>query len=279
VATREKKTEATDVKLTYQASDRDSLSYRFSFQRPVVFDPASYGVYGGPANDGFAGTGTNKTFSTALNWTRTLGATAILETRAGLTYYHNVATAQGAGLNTSTDVGIQGVNLDDFTSGLTTIQIQNGLSEPLLGFANSLPWDRSEKMYSLASTFTKIKGNHTVKVGFDVRHNRDFLLQVQDNGGPGAGSASTQPRPPPLGSGLPERLCQRLGQLPARLALARLPRPQGHEPGVRHWAIFTFIHDKWQVTPKLTLDLGLRHEYYTPFTGLVTRGGCRTSTP
>ncbi len=33
------------------------------------------------------------------------------------------------------------------------------------------------------------------------------------------------------------------------------------------------MHDKWQVTPKLTLDLGLRHEFYTPLVGLESKGG------
>src|SRR6185436_4372859 len=36
---REKKTEAADIKFTYQATSQDSLAYRFSFQRPEVFDP------------------------------------------------------------------------------------------------------------------------------------------------------------------------------------------------------------------------------------------------
>ena len=35
------------------------MSYRVSFMRPVVFDPGLFGQYGGPANGGFAGTGTN----------------------------------------------------------------------------------------------------------------------------------------------------------------------------------------------------------------------------
>ena len=33
------------------------------------------------------------------------------------------------------------------------------------------------------------------------------------------------------------------------------------------------IHDKWQATPNVTVDLGLRHEYYTPLVGLTGRGG------
>ena len=278
---REKSTEASDVKLTYQASSRDSLSYRFSFQRPVVFDPGTYGTYGGPSNDGFAGTGTNKTFSTAANWTRTFGSTAILDTRAGFIYYHNIATAQGAGLNTSSEIGISGANIDDFTSGLTRFELVNvGASNPILGFSPSLPWDRSEKTYNVASTFTKIRGNHTFKTGFDVRHNRDFLLQVQDLGGSRGryqfGAAQTgSPTDSASLNGYANAFASFLLDLPSNVSRDL----KVTDPGTQHWAIFTFIHDKWQVTPKLTLDLGLRHEYYTPFTGLVDQGGLSNFDP
>jgi len=51
------------------------------------------------------------------------------------------------------------------------------------------------------------------------------------------------------------------------------------DPGVRFWAFFTFVQDKWAVTPKLTIDLGLRHEYYTPFIGLEDQGGLSNYDP
>jgi Carboxypeptidase regulatory-like domain/TonB dependent receptor len=277
---REKNTEAFDVKLTYQASDRDSLAYRFSFQRPEVFDPGTYGVYGGPSNGGFAGTGTNKTYSTALNWTRTFGATAILDARVGLSYYHNVAVSEGNGLDTSEEVGISGANLDEFTSGLTQIEIQNGYANPVLGFSASLPWDRSEKTYNVAATFTKTTGNHTLKAGFDVRHNRDFLLQVQDNGGSRgryrfAAAQTSSPTDTASQSGYANAFASFLLDRPSLVSRdLRIT-----DPGVRHWSSFTFVHDKWQVTPKLTLDVGLRHEYYTPMIGLVDQGGLSNFDP
>ena len=87
--------------------------------RPVVYDPGSFGLYGGPANDGFAGTGTNKSVSTAATWTRAFSSSTLLDVRGGVNYYHNVALAEAAGLKTSTDVGIPGANLDDYTSGLS----------------------------------------------------------------------------------------------------------------------------------------------------------------
>ena len=40
------------------------------------------------------------------------------------------------------------------------------------------------------------------------------------------------------------------------------------QPGTRHWAVASFIQDKWQVRSNVTVDLGLRWEYYTPLEGL-----------
>ena len=51
------------------------------------------------------------------------------------------------------------------------------------------------------------------------------------------------------------------------------------KPGTVYSAVFSFIHDKWQVSPKLTLDLGLRHEYYTPFVGVQRQGGLSNYDP
>ena len=37
-------------------------------------------------------------------------------------------------------------------------------------------------------------------------------------------------------------------------------------PAYRQWWFFAFASDKWQATPKLTVDLGLRWEFYPPAT-------------
>src|SRR6266508_3562608 len=177
--TREKTTDGFDTKVNFTASTKDQVSYRVSFMRPVVFDPGPYGQYGGPANDGFAGTGTNKSVSTAATWTRSFSGSTLLDVRGGVNYYHNIALAQGAGLKTSADIGIPGANLDDYTSGLSRIQI-GGYTDPLLGFSPSLPWDRSEKTWNVATTLTKLKSTHTIKLGGEWRKNKDVLLQTQD---------------------------------------------------------------------------------------------------
>ncbi len=277
---REKTTDAFDTKVNWSLSEKNQLSYRISFQRPVVFDPGPYNEYGGPANDGFAGTGTNKSISTAANWTRVFSSTMVMDVRGGVNYYHNIATAQGAGLTTSTDVGIPGANLDEFTSGLSRITI-GGYSAPVLGFSPSLPWDRSEETWNIATTLTKLVRNHTVKMGGEWRHNKDILLQTQDAGGSrGLFNFNAS------GTGLPTDASSLTG-VANSFASFLLDWPNGvsrdlkviDEPGTKHSAVFLFAQDKWQARPNITIDLGLRWEYYTPLTGVEGTGSLSNYDP
>ena len=270
--TREKTTDGFDAKINYTLTQKDQMSYRVSFMRPVVFDPGLYGKYGGPANGGFAGTGTNTSVSTAVNWTRVFSAQTVLDVRGGVNYYHNVTTTEGDGLTTSTEVGIPGANLDQYTSGLSQINI-GGYSGPLLGFSASQPWDRSEKTINIASTLTRLLHTHTVKVGGEYRSNRDILLQTQDAGGPRGNFAFNT-----SGTGVPSE--SNSLTVANSLASFLLDWPSTvqrdlkviDEPGTKHWATALFVHDKWQARSNVTVDLGLRWEYYNPLEGIEGKG-------
>jgi hypothetical protein len=284
--TREKTTDAFDTKLNYTMSENNQLSGRLSFQRPVVFDPGPYNEFGGPANDGFAGTGTNKSFSTAANWTRVFSSTMVMDLRGGVNYYHNIALSEGSGLDTSTEVGIPGANLDLYTSGLSRIAIGgNGAgasyTAPVLGFSPSLPWDRSEETWNIATTVTKLLHNHTLKLGGEWRHNRDMLLQTQDAGGPRGIFEFVA-----SGTGLPSESATLAG-VANSFASFLLDWPNAvrrdlkviEEPGTQHWATFLFFQDKWQARPNITVDLGLRWEYYSPLVGLEGPGSLSNYDP
>jgi hypothetical protein len=271
---RERTTHQFDTKINYNMTEKDAFAVRFSYQQPKLFDPGSYGVYGGPANGGFAGSGVQDVISSAVNYTRTFSPTLILELRVGVNWYHNVAVTQADGLKTSEEVGIKGVNVNKTADGLTQINI-TGFSGPVLGFSASLPWDRGETTNIFSGIATKTLGNHTIKFGGEFRKNRDFLFQVQDNGGTRGrynfGGAQT---------GLPgdSAALNGLGNAFAAFLLD-LPNSAGRdltvidEPGTRHRAFFSFINDKWQVSKRLTLDLGLRHEFYRPHRGINIKGG------
>ncbi len=153
----------------------DLVNVRYSRQNASTLDPATFGIYGGLKP--FAGTGTNPTQSFGATYNRVWSATLVQEIRFGRTHHHNEAICEDYGLTTSQDFGIRGVNLNEFTSGITTINV-GGYSDYLIGFETSLPWDREESTWTFATTATKMWGNHTLKVGGDLRMNRHLLDQM-----------------------------------------------------------------------------------------------------
>jgi hypothetical protein len=277
---REKTTDGFDAKVNHTLNQRDQMSYRVSFMRPVVFDPGLFGEYGGPANGGFAGEGTNTSSSSAVTWTRVFSAKTVMDIRGGLNYYRNITSTTGHGLTTSKDVGIPGANLDDFTSGVSQINI-GGYTGPLLGFSPSQPWDRWEKTFNIAGTITRLMTKHTLKYGGEFRKNTDMLLQTQDAGG-SRGNFTFSAN----GTGNPAEAASTTGQANAFAAFL-LDWPGGvqrdlkvfDEPGTKHTGIAGFVHDKWQVTPNITADLGLRWEYYSPLEGIAGKGSLATYDP
>ena len=268
---REKRTNQGDVKVTWQLAANDLVNVRYSKQSAGTYDPATFGLYGGLKP--FAGTGTNPTESVGVTYNRVWSATLVQEVRFGRTHHHNQAIAEDYGTTTSQDLGIKGINLgNNFTSGITTINV-GGYSDYLIGFETSLPWDREESTTTFSTTATKIWGDHTVKIGGDLRMNRHLLDQV------------SHPRASWSFRGANTALSSdsaAVNGFANSLAAFMLDVPQSVERGLidenlhrggTHKAVYTYIHDKWQIRPDITLDLGLRHEVYTPLVGYTPKGG------
>src|SRR5437764_2940095 len=133
--TRSKDQDSFDIKVDHQQSDKDRFSARYSLQRPVVTDPGRFGIAGG-GGKGFAATGINRTQSTAVNYTRLISPTFITEARVGVGRYSNRAENLDIGTNASDAVGIKGVNLDRWSSGLATITV-GAYPDPLVGYSAS----------------------------------------------------------------------------------------------------------------------------------------------
>jgi len=181
-------------------------------------------------------------------------------------YYNNVATPSDYGSTQSTDLGIPGVNVSPFTSGLVGINIGQFYSNPILGYSASLPWTRAETNIDFANIWTKIFGNHTLKFGGDLRRIRDALLQEQTFSPRGlytfaAGQTA-------LNKNGTESATSYFNNMAA--FLLDVPNQAGRDlntyfPALRAWQFFMFFQDKWVITPKLTVDLGVRWELYPPF--------------
>ncbi len=261
--TRKKDAESFDVKVDHNQTDNDRFTARYSYQRPVVTDPGRFGIYGG-GGKGFAATGVNRTQSAAINYTRLFSPTLIMEARVGLSRYSNKAQNLDYGQKAAEALGIKGVNLDDWTSGLTQISV-GGFADPLVGYGASLPWNRAETNMDFINNWTKVVNNHSIKFGMDIRRLRDELLQTQDAGGP-RGQISFGANQTSISGGKVHSQANPLASL-----LLDVPSQLRRDlavvfPTYRATMIFGYVQDKWVVSPKLTLDLGLRWELYPPAT-------------
>ncbi len=263
-----KDTDSFDAKVDHNATENDRLSVRYSFQRPTVFDPPTWGAAGGPHGGGFSGSGVLKAQNGAVNYNKIFSPTLLMELRAGVNRYRNDAQQVDYGTKASEQIGIPGVNLDDWTSGLVNIDI-SGYSNPIVGYSASLPWARSETNFNLVNAWTKTWGSHTTKFGADVRRVRDDLLQTQTQNPRGIfrfRQGQTSCSKDCGGSSTTAGFANAFASF-----LLDLPNDIGRDlavvfPAWRQWQEFLYVHDKWQISPKLTLDMGLRWEFYKPAT-------------
>ena len=251
-----------DAKVDHYQGDKDHISGRLSYTNPQTYQAPAYGaILGGPIGGGFQGSSTDATYSAGINWDHTLSPTLLSEVRIGLNRYRNQATGADYGSTSSTTFGIPGVNVNAFTSGITAFN-GTGFSDPLIGYSASVPWVRAETDFDIVNNWTKTSGNHTFKFGGNFIRIRDDLLQEQTFGPRGTWNFATGETA--LNGGPKPSFANNFASL-----LLDVPSQVGRDlalyfPAYRAWQLFLYGGDKWQVSQKLTLDLGLRWEFYPP---------------
>ena len=266
-----KDTTSFDVKIDHNISENNRLSGRFSFSNQSLSQAPIFGVVGGPSNGAFSGTGRQRYWDVAVNYYHVFSPTLITEIRAGVDHYRNVANNTDRGQTVQSEIGvdIRGANLGDSnTSGMPCIVLTgNNGDNCLVGYSASLPWIRGETNLNVANNWTRTGGNHTFKWGVDVHRLRDDLAQWQDQNPRGvlrfnANVTSVNPNSAILTSNQANDVASFLLDTPnsvGRDVPINAKAFRGNE-------LFTYAEDRWQVSRKLTLNLGLRWEFYPPFT-------------
>jgi hypothetical protein len=269
-----------DLKSDYAITSKDHLTGRFSHQKTTTFQAPVFGAFlGGPAGGGgFEATGTATAYSTGFNYDHIFSPSLFTEFRVGVAHLRNSAQQSDFGANDARTLGIpgNGPNGTDNTptsSGQVAFQVsnfagngENGTSNPLIGYSQSLPWLRAESNIDFANNTTKIIGNHALKAGVDIRRVRDDLLQGNNNAAAGTFyfSENQTSAPTAVNGSTAKGQANDIASI-----LFDVPYNVGQDtnstfPAYRQTWLFFFASDKWQATPKLTVDLGLRYELYPP---------------
>jgi hypothetical protein len=259
---------AFDTRLDINFSAKDQLFFRFSYVDDPNFIPAIFG--GIPDGGAFQeGPQTALAQQSALVWTHSFSPTMVNVARAGLNYLHTTRVSPAANdlSGIPAQYGIQGIPQQHENGGLPAFGI-NGLST--LGGNAFLPSDEVSSTIQLNDDFTKIYGKHTFKMGIEWQHVKFSTLQPPwsrgefDYGGnytdvAGSGHGGNTGR---AGILLSPIAAQDGGTVdfgggPNNIFISNISLTDN---GKNYYG--TYFQDDWRVSPKLTVNLGLRWDFF-----------------
>jgi hypothetical protein len=267
-----------DAKFDENLNSRDHLVYRYSWQQVVTNQAPAFGNEGGGpggASAGFEGTGNQNIFNTAGEYTHIFSPTLLTELRLGVDHDHNTANPSGYGLDTSTQLGIPGANISAFTSGLSSMLVSD-FSSPLLGYSAFEPWDRAETNADIVNDWTKVIANHSLKIGGEVRLNRQDLYQIATYSPRGEfeyGEGQTGINASGSKTSLGNAFASFLLDQPSLVAREINANGNIGNASWREQVYSFFVQDTWQASPKLTLTYGLRMGILPPAYPKAGEGG------
>ncbi len=261
------RTNQFDVRIDQNFSEKDQLFARAGYAGRTRFIPADFS---GPIDNSGFGSGNfiDHSVNAALSETHLFSPTMINEARLGysrLTDNSQPPVASVTGI--PQQFGIQGVPQGPALGGLPFLNI-NGVTTIGPGeFAS--PNTRVTDTRQITENLTKIRGPHTFKGGFeaqfirfafndprDPRGRLDFgtnYTNIPGTGGVGNGVAAMLLTPIP--ATVPNGINYDGG--PNMILTDSLTAPDD----IRHY-YGAYFQDDWKVTPRLTLNLGVRWEFF-----------------
>jgi hypothetical protein len=269
-------------------NDGDQADVRLDWQTTpsvhsfVRYDYANFRLFGAPVFGAAGGTGFGLGNSTGNDNVQNQSAAAgfdwavhpnlLTDLRFGFLAYHVAENKFDAGTTPALSAGIPNANTGAFgTDGSPTFNITGDSSLSPFGEQGcNCPLLESEQVFQLANNWTKILGNHTFKFGGDVRYALN-LRNASDFNRTGQftfGSGSTAVPGNASSTGL-------------ALASALLGSAEEYQRFVvynqsasnRQKRGAFYAQDTWRMTPKLTLDYGVRWDLIFPETANSTAGG------
>jgi hypothetical protein len=249
-----------DLRIDYK-TDKAQIFGRYSQENPDTITPGylpAPALGGGPSRPGRTPIPGKQV---VLGYGRSIGTNEYYEARLGYSRVVEQIIDTDTGLgDIAEQLGIPNANAGGAT-GLTnfTISGQVGLGD------GSGSLKKVNNNWEFNQAFSLVKGSHEIKVGFDWRSLRFAFYSPGFPVGNFAFSGAY------TGYGLADFLYGR--PISSELDVTKFFSMQRFQPTV-------YIQDNWRVTPKLTLNLGLRDDLVTPWgeradrlSGFVPTGG------
>lgn len=243
-----------DQRLDWNLSSKDQAYARFSYDHVQNNNPPSLGP--------IIGNGTSHVTVLAENtmgsYTHSFNPTLTNEARFGYNWGAFFNLQQNFDRDVATQLGIGGLPTGPdfpYNGGLPAGQI-SGITT--FGTGASVPSVEHQNVYQILDNLTKIAGRHSLKFGINLQSVRMAFLQPPASRGiyVYSGLYTSNLNASFTGYGVADFLANQMnsGQL-------------SNESTVNdtRWYRAFYVQDTWKIIDKLTLDLGIRYDYYQPF--------------
>jgi hypothetical protein len=254
-----------DIRGDYVLNKKNSLFARYSYsdnrtRTLPVFPKTSSGLYANGENDTHLGNN-----QIAVGWTRIISSTIVNDVRFVRSGQAEDVSNSNQGTNVSSGFGFQGVipSLDD---NLPNFFIYNYLG-PAYTTIGPGYWDPQYHhpwSYDIADGISIVKGKHQLKFGAEYKIKQDNWLDIEfrTEGFTFAGTYTG------------DQMADALLGLP--FSINAQTQMVAHE---RQQVRGGYAQDQWKVLPNLTIDAGLRYDYYTPYYGVGGHNNVRFDFP
>ena len=233
-------------RLDHYLSSKDAMYLRYNLSHDRSLAPFSDGNTNVP---GFGSFVLNRGQNLVVSETHSFSPRLIWEGRFGFNRLRREVLQQNAGDDISGGFGIPGLSTDPDFVGFPAINVagfdnlSDNIAQPIL---------RQDNTFHLVQQLTHVRGRHTLKAGLDYRRFSNSGIQ----GFFGRGQFNF------LGAFTTSAVADMLLGFPTFTIQTVIDNP--FRQRASSWN--GYLQDDWKITPRLTLNLGLRYEWNRPAT-------------
>jgi hypothetical protein len=257
-----------DAKVNYTVNEKEQVWGKYGRMWATSGGTAVFGIAGGPGLGGAdPGLGNTLIQVATIGHSRTITPNLLLDGVIGYERQGQHVKPNDFGTNYGQQFGIPNANgPDPLQSGFIDISVTGYTG---FGVPNWMPLQRVEESYTHSDNLTWTHGAHEVRAGFDlVRHHLNHWQPEIGNFGPRGGLGFAGGETALNGGASPNQYNAYAAFLLGLSDDAEKSLQNILSTG-REWQFGWYVRDRWQVSRKLTVNIGLRYEYYP----LMTRAG------